>query len=194
MPMKPSRILPPSNQAAAPMRGIVLPVVLVMLVLMTIVVLFVSRRGAIDERLAENIRSVVATDNMAQYALRRCEWWLWTSPPGKQLALGAPASLMVANALGAQNNWTSADWSAQANTMPTTFMGWPPTAGTPTARCLVEDASGELAPPMHASTTGNGMQAENTWRKFRLTAEVVTNLSGGVRVARAQSEVRMQIN
>jgi Tfp pilus assembly protein PilX len=63
-------------------RGIVLPVVLVMLLLMTITVLFLMRRGTVDERIAFNVREVVSLDSAAQYALRTCERHLWCSPPG----------------------------------------------------------------------------------------------------------------
>ena len=71
-------------------RGIVLPVVLVMLLLMTVTVIFLMRRGTVDERIAFNVREVVSLDSAAQFALRTCERHLWASPPGITLATGAP--------------------------------------------------------------------------------------------------------
>lgn len=67
-----------------------MPVVLVMLLMMTVTVIFLMRRGAVDERIAFNVREVVSLDSAAQYALRTCERHLWRSPPGITLATGAP--------------------------------------------------------------------------------------------------------
>lgn len=71
-------------------RGIVLPVVLVMLLMMTVTVVFLMRRGTVDERIAFNVRQVVSLDTAAQYALRRCESHLWASPPGYVPRTGYP--------------------------------------------------------------------------------------------------------
>ena len=71
-------------------RGIVLPVVLVMLLMMTVTVIFLMRRGTVDERIAFNVREVVSLDSAAQYALRTCERHLWASPPDVTVAPGAP--------------------------------------------------------------------------------------------------------
>jgi len=71
-------------------RGFVLPVVLVVLVVMTTVVLFNIRRGAVDERLATNVRQFVTMETAATYALRYSEIMLTVSPPGRAALPGLP--------------------------------------------------------------------------------------------------------
>jgi len=71
-------------------RGVVLPVVLVMLLLMTITVLFLMRRSTVDELLASNVRQIVTLETATQFALRSCERWLWVSVPGLAPRAGDP--------------------------------------------------------------------------------------------------------
>jgi Tfp pilus assembly protein PilX len=173
-------------------RGIVLPVVLVMLVLMTTVVLYLMRRGVVDERMAANVRGLTTVDTAAQYALRWCELWLWTSPPGivPQTGRPNPPRTMPAPANTATAAWrVDASWTNNEVTLPAAALGLPDVTD---ARCLIEDASAELE--LDSGLTGNRLVFANTWRKFRVTAEVGGPGPGGVRVARAQSEVRMNVN
>ena len=178
--------------------GIVLPVVLVMLVVMTTVVLFMIRRGTIDERLAGNMRGVVTMDTAAQYALRWCELWVWESPPGVASLPGrkvTPRS-MPAPASTATAAWKyqgSPDyWSQFAVTLPAIPLPNTDQANPSTAACLIEDASAELQTDLQYND-GNGMPSDLAWRKFRLTVEV--SQPGAIaNVARAQSEIRMYLN
>ena len=55
------------------MIGVVLPVVLVVLTVLTGLVVTQVRRGALDERLAGNTRETVNLDGAAQTVLRWCE-------------------------------------------------------------------------------------------------------------------------
>jgi Tfp pilus assembly protein PilX len=177
-------------------RGIVLPVVLVMLVLMTTVVLYLMRRGVVDERMASNVRGITTVDTAAQYALRWCELWLWTSPPGiaPQAGRPNPPRTMLAPANSATAAWRdSANWPGGASDrsvdLPATAMSVPDVT---VARCLIEDASAELE--LGSELTGNRLEFANTWRKYRVTAEVGAPGPGGQRIARAQSEIRMNVN
>jgi Tfp pilus assembly protein PilX len=177
-------------------RGFVLPVVLVMLVLMTTVVLYVMRRGVVDERMASNVRGITTVDTAAQYALRWCELWVWTSPPGIAPETGRPnpPRTMLAPVSTATAAWRNSDnWPAgvadRSVALPATAMSVPDVTA---ARCLIEDASAELE--LGPELTGNRLEFANTWRKYRLTAEVEAPGPGGQRLARAQSEIRMNVN
>jgi Tfp pilus assembly protein PilX len=182
-------------------RGIVLPVVLVMLVLMTSVVLYMMRRGAVDERMAANMRGNTTAEAAAAYALRYCETALWQRPPGVQPPAGVtdnPVPTVDAPAAGNPAAWqVDALWN-DANrriTLPASLLG----ANMPDitqAWCLIEDATGELdpAPIELVSNTSGAPVQENTYRKFRVTSEVRGPGAGVERVARMQSEVRMFVN
>ena len=189
-------------------RGIVLPVVLVMLVLMTVVVLFLTRRGAVDEILASNVRSVVTMETAAQYALRWCELWLWVSPPGIAPAAGIPnpPRVMGAPVSTAANAWRDAsNWpllsggsldplggsNDQSIVLPANVLG--AAANVTNARCLIEDARGELDASEFTSGQA-GLEFADTRRKYRLTSEVEGAGPSGLRFARSQSEVRMNLN
>lgn len=189
-----------------PARGFVLPVVLVMLVVMTTVVLFNMRRGAVDERLAGNARRVISMESAATYALRYCELMLTVSPPGRVPLPGLPnpPNTVVAPAQGAATpawrDWTH--WSITSmgvpNPLNTTVVIDPTALGADIARgeCLIEDASAELV--LQNSTPGvanNAVEVPANWRKFRITVEVQGNAAPGeLRLARAQSELRMSLD
>jgi hypothetical protein len=184
-------------------RGIVLPVVLVMLVLMTTVVLFLSRRSAIDERLAANVRGAVTLDTAAQYAMRWCEMWVWVSPPGIETPPGvtAPPLFMPAPPATAPAAWTDpASWDRFAVDLPRTTVE--ANGNVTTAQCLIEDASGELDLVGEHEKTGGAKLGgsetsarvdENVWRKYRITSEVTGDTAGVQLFARAQSEVRIPV-
>lgn len=171
-------------------RGIVLPVVLVMLLLMTITVLFLMRRGTVDELLASNVRQVTTLDTAAQFALRTCERFLWASPPGIAPQAGAPEPppVVVAPAPTDTAAWrVNANWTNAGVTLPAADFG----PGVTAARCLFEDASAELEINVgNVSNTATGLNLDGTWRKYRITAEVQGN---GNTFSRAQAEVRMNV-
>lgn len=171
-------------------RGIVLPVVLVMLLLMTVTVLFLMRRGAVDELLASNVRQVTTLDTAAQYALRTCERLLWASPPGIAPQGGAPnpPPTVMAPAANTTAAWrVNANWANSALSLPAADFG----PGVVTARCLIEDAGNELEIILdNVRGAANQLQLDGTWRKYRITAEVTGNDNT---FGRAQAEVRMNV-
>lgn len=172
----------------AAVRGVVLPVVLVMLLLMTITVLLLMRRGTVDELLASNVRQITTLDTAAQFALRTCERLLWVAPPGIQPASGMPdpPPTVVAPAAATTAAWRNATNNGSWLTLPAADFG----GGVTEARCLFEDAGTELElNTSNVSNTSTGMSLDGTWRKYRITAETVG--AGGF--GRAQAEVRMNV-
>lgn len=177
-------------------RGFVLPVVLVMLVVMSTVVLLMIRRGTVDERLAANIASVVTAESGGNYALRTCERWVRAS----RLGLIDPPPTVAPAAQGAATpTWRIAAQWANAAELPSDFYG----PGVDRARCLVEAAPGDLMgngdTPQEKSeldkSTVNQLPTTYVFAKFRITAEAqVPGRDGGVRLARAQSEMRVKTN
>lgn len=180
--------------AAPADRGIVLPVVLVMLVLVTIATLYLIRRGTVDERLASNVRAAVTLDTAATYALRYCERWVLLSPPGLEPLPGRPTPPRFVAAPPASDPpaWRQPALWAQAVTLATADLG--PEVGS--ARCLVEDATEELELPTASPGSGNnvGLAFEGQFRKYRLTIEVTGAGIWNPMVARAQSELRVVVS
>lgn len=181
-------------------RGFVLPVVLVMLVVMSTVVLLMIRRGTIDERLAANVASVVTMDTGTNYALRTCERWIRRSTTGVILP---PPTVAAALPTASAPLWRDATQWGSAAELPADFYG----PGVDAARCLVEQGSAELvgagAQPDGAGndpfkefkeTNDNQMAIEYEFAKFRITAEASGPGRDGVRLARAQSEMRIRTN
>jgi hypothetical protein len=169
----------------APAGGAILPVVLVLLTVLTGLVVAQLTRTGVDERLAANLRESVALDNAAQTTLRWCEWHVIAQPGRTALAAGSattPAWRIAAN------------WNDETSVRFLDSGLVPDLRGEP--RCIVEDATCELQPPI--SPTGmdaagcNGI--DSRWRKFRITARVrvgAPDLSAGFRETLAQSELRL---
>jgi Tfp pilus assembly protein PilX len=167
-------------------RGIVLPVVLVMLLMMTVTVIFLMRRGTVDERIAFNVRQVTTLDTATQHALRTCERQLWCALNGNTACaspprLPAPAASSTAAWRGA-SNWNSVVILADGATEVASVFG----PDVQAARCLIEDATAELETIGELDRPDDPLKL-GVWRKYRITAEVV-GTSGTI--GRAQTEVR----
>jgi hypothetical protein len=170
------------------MIGVVLPVVLVILTVLTGLIVTQVRRGTTDERLAANARESVLLDGAVQTYLRICEDAVMRTPFNIVNVAGNPTT----PAWRIAGNW--ADASSLNVTGITLVTGM---SGDPT--CIVEDATCDLQPPI--SPTGmnasgcNGIDAR--WRKFRITARIridAPDLPGGVREMMSQSELRLYTN
>ena len=178
------------------MMGVVLPVVLVVLTVLTGLVVTQIRRGAVDERLAANTRESVQLDSSVQTVLRWCEARITLAP--QNTATVTPGTALTAPAWAR----TSANWTTTANNLD--FSGGanllPGLNADPT--CVIENATCELAPPISptgqigaSACAGNG-DLDARWRKFRITARVATPAAAMVGVNRftfAQSELRLFI-
>lgn len=178
---------PPASQ-----RGVVLPIVLVVLMVVTMLVVTQVRRGAVDERLAGNWNRSLSGHGAAEALLRYCEAYV-LAQPDDQLRVWhrdarksndfAPLPVWRSSAL------TAADYITVANDL------LPPNATA--ARCVVENADAELADfnEQQNNMMGvSGMRDRNAW-KFRFTM-IVTYADStpfGSVTYMAQSEVRKWI-
>jgi hypothetical protein len=172
------------------MMGVVLPVVLVILTILTGLVVTQVRRGTIDERLAANTRESVMLEDAAQTTLRYCEWRVVQRPDNTAVADGA----------GGVPAWrVAANWTNTLNSLDFSGLGMlgANEAGAPA--CVIENATCELQPEI--GRTGlpadgcNGIHPR--WRKFRITARVLLDapdLPNGRRETLSQSEVRLLID
>jgi hypothetical protein len=172
-------------------RGVVLPIVLVILVVLTGLVVTQIRRSTVDERLAANAREYSLMDNAAQTVLRWCELRIVNFPRETATfdsAAAAPPLWRV------QANWND----ARSFDFTGTNIAGISAVGNDAPRCIIEEATCELSPPI--SPTGQGSDACNgldpRWRKFRITARVVTaqDVPGLRRAHFAQSELRTFID
>jgi hypothetical protein len=139
-------------------RGIVLPLVLIMMVILTSLVLTQIRRGTIDRQLAVNSRAYSLAESAAQTVLRKCEAYLLVSGDAPSSAAGDPA-------------WRdAAQWAANSvNLESDARVAYP---GVNDYACLYENATAEMA----AATTMNDLSPESGddgIRKYRITARVV---------------------
>lgn len=178
------------------MMGVVLPVVLVVLTVLTGLVVTQIRRGAVDERLAANTRESVQLDNSVQTVLRWCEARITLAPQNTAMVT-APTTAVYPPWGPLSANWTTTannlDFSGGANLLP--GLNADPS-------CVIENATCELAPPISPTgqvtasiCAGNG-DLDPRWRKFRITARVATpapDMIGGNRFTFAQSELRLFI-
>jgi Tfp pilus assembly protein PilX len=161
----------PSSQ-----RGIVLPVVLIMMVILTSLVLTQIRRSTIDRQLAVNTRAYSLAESATQTVLRKCEAYLLDAGDAPSSASGSPA---WRDAAQWKTNMVNLESDAQV-TYP----------GVAAYGCLYENASAEMA----ASSTTSSLSAEvgdDGIRKYRVTARVV--LTSGQQL-HLQSELRFDRN
>lgn len=184
-----SRSRPPRR-----MIGVVLPVVLVVLTVLTGLVVTQIRRNAVDERLAGNTRESIQLDSAVQTVLRWCEAVVTTRPQNVATVNTEPPTAPPA--------WDrfSANWTPGPTSF--NFLGTAAQLGLPSTdidpSCVIEAATCELLPPI--SPTGQTSTAcggiDPRWRKFRITARVSMPAPdmGGSRFVFAQSEVRLFID
>ena len=127
------------------MMGVVLPVVLVVLTVLTGLVVTQIRRGAVDERLAANTRESVQLDSSVQTVLRWCEARI-TRAPQTTAQVTAPTTPVYPPWGAASANWTntlnSLDFVGGAAMLP--GLNADPV-------CVIENATCELAPPISPS-------------------------------------------
>lgn len=187
---------PVSQQIRMRPTGVVLPIVLVILTVLTGLVVTQIRRSTIDERLAANTRETIVLDSAAQTVLRWCEERIIQFPNDTavipvdiDLAVPPPAPFLP----------TSAVWDDDANTLNFSgvnlLTGVTQTGPDQHASCVIEEATPELRGFMgETGMVHGGVHGINDrWRKYRITARVRTPAPdfGGFRAAFAQSEIRL---
>lgn len=178
------------------MLGVVLPVVLVVLTVLTGLIVTQVRRTTIDERLAANTRESVQLDSSVQTVLRWCEARITVAP--LETAVVAPGTATTPPAWAASSaNWTTDNQSLNFINGAQILPGL-----SADPLCVIEDATCELAPPISptgqvgASTCPGNGDLDPRWKKFRVTARAQTSapdLVGQNRAMFAQSELRLFI-
>lgn len=171
------------------MIGVVLPIVLVILTVLTGLVVTQVRRNTVDERMAGNARETVQLDSAVQSVLRWCEARVTLNP--NETVTVVPGTSATPPAWRQATNWLDAN-SLDFSGVTTELLG----ITVADAGCVIEEATCELTPPISETgqvTTGcNGIDPR--WRKFRITARVSTpaaDMVGGARFMFAQSELRL---
>lgn len=125
-------------------RGIVLPLSLVMLVMVTLLAVVAIRGVTTEERIAANLRSSSVGFEMAELALRYCEEIVWNGEdPTGTIKLDA-VKFVDSPPLGSRWNPPS---SANANWADPVSSLAPPSAqiaaGVAAPRCMIEEALGD---------------------------------------------------
>jgi Tfp pilus assembly protein PilX len=171
------------------MMGVVLPIVLIVLTVLTGLVVTQVQRSALEERMAGNARETIQLDSAVQTVLRWCEARMTLAP--FETVTVAPGTAATAPAWRQPANWTDAN-SLNFTGVSAELIG----INLADVACVIENATCELAPPISPTgqvTTGcNGIDPR--WMKFRITASVSTpaaDLIGGSRFMLSQSELRL---
>ena len=165
-------------------RGVILPIVLVVMMIVTTLVITQVKRGTVDERLAGNWSRVISGQTAAESVLRWCE----------AVVLNQESRLWD-NVLPSQQFQATPAWQNNINpnlikTVPANDL--PP--GATAATCIIEDATTELGGDQYQGSNDLGTAGirDRYLRKFRFTTAVTfaeATAFGNV-VYRSQSEVR----
>jgi Tfp pilus assembly protein PilX len=171
-------------------KGVILPIVLVVMMVVTTLVLTQVKRGTVDERLAGNWSRLVSGETAAESLLRLCEHVVlnverdrWDNQYLSTYFQNTPAWKTPLAQLDPAKYKTFT-----ANVLP---------AGASGGTCIIENATSELNAIMdqgsdteHSGTAGSGMNPN--LRKYRFTTAVTFNdgtAFGGV-TYRSLSEIR----
>jgi len=172
-------------------RGVVLPIVLVVLMVMTTLVITHVRRGIVDERLASNWSNSISSQTATESVLRLCELRVltverhaWDTPlPSTQFN----QSLIPA--------WRSNVLANLKKTVPQADLP----NGVSSAECIIENATEELTPDVNLASSNEQNRGrsgiEPNLRKYRFTAVLTfpDSTAFGAVTYRSQSEIRWMI-
>ncbi len=132
----------PSASSIHANRGIVLPLSLVMLVMVTLMAVVAIRGVTTEERIAANLRSSAVGFEMAELALRHCEEIVWNGVDSTGAIRLDDVKFVESPPLGARWNPPS---SANANWADPVSSLTPPNVpvGLAAPRCMIEEALGD---------------------------------------------------
>jgi Tfp pilus assembly protein PilX len=165
-------------------RGVVLPIVLIVMMVVTMLIVTQVRRGTVDERLAGNWSRAISGQTAAESVLRWCEAVVLNTE--SRLWDGVlPSENFVATPAWRSNIQANLIKTVPANDLPT---------GATVATCIIEDATNELGGDQFQGNTDMGTAGirDRYLRKFRFTTAVTfadATAFGNV-TYRSQSEVR----
>jgi hypothetical protein len=172
-------------------RGVILPIVLVVMMVVTTLVITHVRRGIIDERLASNWSSSISRQTATESVLRLCELrvltverhaWDAPLPSGQFNISGVPA-------------WQSNVAANLKKTVPPADLP----NGVSAAECIIENATEELTPDVNLASSNEQNRGrsgiEPNLRKYRFTAVLAfpDSTAFGAVTYRSQSEIRWMI-
>ena len=171
-------------------RGVVLPIVLVVLVVMTTLVITQVKRATVDERLAGNTSRTIAGEAMAQSLLRYCEAELQREP---RLWDGVVRSTDFTTTPAHRSGvWTQ---TADVITMDASLT--PTGTQANVSQCIIEDATSELGCTNTQTRTNMGEEGclNRYFRKYRITSRVIVDDSTAflTRSFLSQSELRLSV-
>ena len=147
--------------------GVVLPIVLVILVILTGLVVTQVRRTTVDQRMAANAQESIALEAAAKAVLGWCEVELQRANRGGG---GNMPRSMVAPPSAAAAPWRSAaNWAASSYTPAT---GPALLSNIPFAQCLIEEATDELEGGVSNTSNLAPPSTDCRWKKYRTTAQV----------------------
>ncbi len=165
-----------SQSSQSRQQGIVLPIVLIMMVILTSLVITQVRRSTVDQALAVNSREYAFAEAAVQTVLRRCE--------SELLAVGEAAAPAVGNPA-----WRDpAAWETKTLRPDADLAVNFPAVNA--YGCLLENATDEMPP----ASTPDRLSAEardDGMRKYRVTARVVLITGQQIHL---QSEMRFDRN
>lgn len=181
--------------------GVVLPIVLVILVILTALVVTQVRRTTVDQRMASNAQESIALEAAAKAVLGWCEVELQRGNRGIA-GVNMPRSMI------APPNTATAPWQTAANWVASSYT---PATGPALlnnisfAQCLIEDATDELEGGVSNTSNLGAPTTDCRWRKYRTTAQVqipapdlpanaALGVPAGVRAYFVQGEMRLYSN
>ena len=188
--------------------GVVLPVVLVILVILTALVVTQVRRTTVDQRMAANAQESVALEAAAKAVLGWCEVELQRgNRRGTELVAGVPVPVPLPRTMLAPASTAPAPWRAAANWVASSYT---PAVGIAMgnvnfAQCLIEDATDELEGGVSNSSNLAPASPDCRFKKYRTTAQVrvpapdlpanpALGVPAGVRAYFVQGEMRLYSN
>jgi len=167
-----------SQSSQSRQQGIVLPIVLIMMVILTSLVITQVRRSTVDQALAVNSREYAFAEAAVQTVLRRCE--------SELLAVGEAAVPAVGNPA-----WRDpAEWANKTLVIDSDVPNRVAFPAVEDYGCLLENATDEMPP----ASTPDSLSAEardDGLRKYRVTARVVLRTGQQIHL---QSEMRFDRN
>jgi len=180
------------SSTSAKQRGVVLPIVLVVMMVVTMLVVTQVRRGTVDERLAANWGRAVSGQTTAESLLRYCEAQLFANQFAQARNWKRSANVLKSENFPATAAWASGPAANQYIELQQDIL--PLNA---TGKCVVEDATIELVGSNFQERPPGGTVGINDpylW-KYRLTLLLTLPDSTGFGsvIYRAQSEVRFLV-
>ena len=169
-------------------RGVVLPIVLVVLVVVTMLIVTQVRRGTVDERLAGNWSRAISQQTSADSLLRYCEARILRSSEVRHWR----------NVVRSENYLVTPAWNSNLPlgvVLPLAVDILPP--GASGGVCVIEDATTELGGNTYqesARAGSDGVRDPYLW-KYRFTIAVTfpDSTSFGSITQHTQSEVRFVV-